>query len=221
MIWWWNTVITHLSCIFAKYFLWCEALWCEVLKYFNTKYFLWCEVFFCEKLHTFNFWSGCHPLSSGHVPRGVCACICMCFCTQVNFYDHTRDCISNCMHDHTNDLFGRTRVQIPGLAHDLFFGSRVWTPTLALQSFWGSRVWFPDRIACFRSVVSVAYVTTRHVLSNISSPPTCSRKMDWPNAPTTVFLHLHYHTQDPTQHIIQYLWNSTMLNLPTTPHYMT
>ncbi len=84
------------------------------------------------------------------------------FCTQVYFYDHVHNHISNCVHDHTNDLFGRSRVWTPGLAHDLFCGSRVWFPDLAAWSFCGSRVQFPDPITCFRPVVSMAYVTRPH-----------------------------------------------------------
>ena len=64
---------------------------------------------------------------------------------------------SDCMHDHTNDLFGRSRVQtalqmiffvglgfepLP-LQHDLFVGPGF--DSLAL-------------IACFRPIVSLAYV---------------------------------------------------------------
>ena len=75
--------------------------------------------------------SGRRPSSSGHIPRGVFSCICACFRTHVNFYDCTRDSISDRMHDCTIDLFGRSRVQTPGLANDLFCGSRVRTPTLA------------------------------------------------------------------------------------------
>ena len=60
--------------------------------------------------------SGRRPSSSGHIPRGTCLCI----CAHVNFYDHTRDRTSNCVHDRTNNLLGR---------------SRVWTPGLAAQSF--------------------------------------------------------------------------------------
>ncbi len=65
----------------------------------------------------------------------------------------------DCMHNRTNDLFGRSRVRTPGLAHDLFCGSRVRFPDLAAWSFCGSRVRFPDPITCFRPVVSMAYVT--------------------------------------------------------------
>ena len=66
------------------------------------------------------------------------------------------------VHDRTNDLFSRSRVRTPGLAHDLFCWSRVRFPDLAAWSFCGSRVWFPDPIICFGPVLSVAYVTHPH-----------------------------------------------------------
>ncbi len=98
------------------------------------------------------FGRSCRRLSSGgRVPRGMCSCICAHF-TFASAHVITLAIVCaivfrDRVHDRTNDLFNRSRVWTPGLAHDLF---------------WGSRVQFPDPIACFRPVVSVAYVTRPH-----------------------------------------------------------
>jgi signal recognition particle subunit SEC65 len=95
--------------------------------------------------------SGRRPSSGRRVPRGTCSCICahviftiaraitLAIVCAIVFRDR--------VHDRTNDLFNRSRVRTPGLAHDLFCRSRVR---------------FPDPIFCFRPILSVAYVTRPH-----------------------------------------------------------
>ncbi len=90
-------------------------------------------------------WSGNCLSSSGCVPcdficASACIFVCTCFCMNINSHDR----MSNCVHDHTNNLFGRLKVWTPGLVAQSFCGYRVWAPTLAAQSFCGSRVQFPD-----------------------------------------------------------------------------
>ena len=70
---------------------------------------------------------------------------------------------SDCVHDHTNNLFGRSTVWTPGLVRYLFCGSRVRFSDLAAWSFCGSRVWFPDPITCFqaRSIRGLCHLPPR------------------------------------------------------------
>ena len=172
MIWWQNTVIMHLSCkwawwtffgTYSTYILLQADSACKNVhelahdvvpqKDMFCKehiHFGWCIIFkmVCPSSIFWSVWlssiiqwtrSTWNSFVHLHV-----------FCMHVNFYDHVCNHIMDPVHDRINDLFNRSRVQTPGLAHDLICGSRVWFPNLAAWSFCGSRVWFPDPITCFR-----------------------------------------------------------------------
>ena len=94
----------------------------------------------------------CHPLDMFHV-EFVCASVHI-FMRTLIFTNVCAIVFSNCVHDCTNNLFGWSRVQTPGLAYDLFCGSRVRFPDLTAWSCCGSRVRFlgPDHLFQAQSI---------------------------------------------------------------------
>ena len=169
MIWRQNTVIMHSSCkcawwtffgTYSTYFL-LKADW--ACKMYMNWYMMWYlkKDMFCKEHDLFGwfvifktvcpssiFWL-VWPASVVQWTRSTWNSFMhlRIFLLTWNFMIVCMIVFCNRMHDHTNNLFSRSRVQTPGLAHDLFCGSRVR---------------FPDPIACFRPVVSMAYVTCPH-----------------------------------------------------------
>ncbi len=91
-------------------------------------FFGWCIIF--EMVNPLSIFCSVWPLS---IIQRTCSTwnlfvhLCL-FCTQVKFYDCVRDRISDCMHNRTKGLFGRSRVWTPRLTHDLFLWVRGLNP---------------------------------------------------------------------------------------------
>ena len=91
-------------------------------------FFIWCIIFKMVCL-LFVFWSvwPSSVIQRTHI-LGTRSCICRCFHKHINFYNRICNHITDCMHNCTNDLFGRFRVPTPALAAWSFCGSRVRFP---------------------------------------------------------------------------------------------
>ena len=142
MIWWQNTVIMHLSCkwawwtffgMYSTYVLLQADSACKNVHdlvhdvvpqkdmFLQGTYLFGSFVTFKTVCPSSVFGrSGRRPSSSGHVPCGTRSCICTYFVCTWNLTIACAIAFSDRVHDRTNDLFDRYRVQTPGLACDWF-----------------------------------------------------------------------------------------------------
>ena len=157
MIWWQNTINMHLSCkwtwwafssMSSTYVLLQADSACKDVRklvhdvVLQKRYVLQGTYLFRMICHfkmvcpssVFGR-SGHRPSSSGHVPHGTRSCTCAYFVRTWIFTIVRVIAFSNRVRGHTNDLFGRSRVRTPGLAHDQFLFVQGSNPCLCSTIF--------------------------------------------------------------------------------------